>query len=159
LAAPATEGWQFCRTPTCEVGYYASPDVAPITLDAMRTTPFLKSDEPGRLVCFCFEHTARDIIEDARAHPESTIKVAITEACRSGADDCERKNPEGRCCLGNVAAVIRDARAGSPEDSPGDSEDQGACCSSEAPPVVAAGSTVVAALNKLGDRTASKPGD
>jgi acetoin utilization deacetylase AcuC-like enzyme len=119
----ASESWQFCRTPSCSIGYFSSPKREAVTLDAMKTTPFPKSDDPARLVCFCFEHTVEAVTEDLRKHPESTIKADIREACRGGQDDCERMNPEGLCCLGNVALVIRNAGGGSSNGS--------SCCGSE----------------------------
>lgn len=126
------DGWRFCRTSSCAVGYFGG-ESDPILLSAMGTVPFPKSDSPERFVCFCFEHTVAAVAEDVRSNPESTIKAAITEACRSGLDDCALKNPEGVCCLGNVATVIRrdaDQVSATPE-APCTSEGQGSCCPSE----------------------------
>ena len=127
------DGWRFCPASTCTVGYFVSADVTPILVDAMRTVPFAKSQEPCRLVCFCFEHTARAIAEEVLAGGESIIKAAIAEACRKGADDCERKNPEGRCCLGHVAAVIREVDREDGDCSAGGDQPQVACCPPKAP--------------------------
>ena len=109
LEADPADDWKFCRTLDCAVVYFSLPEVAPVPLGALRTTPFPKSDNPDRLVCFCFDHTVAAVAEDAQTHAESTLKAAITAACRSGLDDCARMNPEGVCCLGNVDAVIREA--------------------------------------------------
>lgn len=127
------DGWRCCRTPTCPVGYFASPEDTPILVEAMRTVPFPKSEDPSRLVCFCFEHSARAITEDVLAGGESSIKAAITEACRKGSDDCERKNPEGRCCLGHVAAVIREVDREAGDCSARGDQAQVACCPPKAP--------------------------
>jgi len=156
-AVETTKGWLSCRTASCGVGYFASAKVPPIRLDSMLTTPFPKSDAPERLVCFCFGHTVAAVTEDARSHPESTIKATIAEACRASQDDCERLNPEGHCCLGNVAAVIRDANPEptSPEASCA-SEREDSCCPSEpgsSPPgdsVKPGNSGLAAALGTVG---------
>ena len=95
--------------------------------------PFPKCEDPDRLVCFCFVHAVRDITADVLAHGESRIQASITEACRRGADDCKRKNPEGRCCLGNVAAVIRAAGGDLASSDVAGGGSEGACCASEAP--------------------------
>lgn len=125
------DGWRFCRTSSCAVGYFADA-AEPIFLREMGTIPFQKSGAPERFVCFCFEHTVAAVAKDARSNPKSTIKTAITEACRSGLDDCARKNPQGACCLGNVAAVIRDAdQAAATAEAPSTSAGQGTCCPSE----------------------------
>ena len=108
--------WRFCGTPSCLVGYYGTDCKTVVPLDALRTTPFPKSDNLLQFVCFCFEHTVAAIIDDVKHHQSPTLQASITEACRQGLDACEQKNPEGRCCLGNVAAVVRRAEgAPSPE--------------------------------------------
>jgi len=151
-----SDDWRFCRSSSCAVGYFVAGS-EPILLDQMGTVPFPKSDAPERLVCFCFEHTVAAVAQDARSGPESTIKATITEACRSGLDDCARKNPEGVCCLGNVAAVIRTANQVPTEpETACASEGQGSCCPSEvqpSPPTLSAKpdrSGVAAAMGALG---------
>ena len=66
--------------------------------------------EASQLVCFCFGHSRADLKRDFEAHGRSTIREAITLACREGRGDCERMNPKGRCCLGDVGAVVRGLR-------------------------------------------------
>jgi len=106
------------------VGYFA-PDDQVITLAEMRTTPYPKSDASGRKVCFCFDHTVESVLVDVTPSGTSNIKAAIMEACGRGQDDCERMNPEGRCCLGNIARLLK--RNGGVSDAP-------TCCSKGAPP-------------------------
>ena len=48
-----------------------------------------KKRGPRSASLFCFEYTARTITKDVRTGGESSIKAAITDACRKGADDCE----------------------------------------------------------------------
>ena len=150
------DGWRFCRTSSCAVGYFAG-ETEPILLSEMGTVPFPKSDAPERFVCFCFEHTVAAVAKDARSNRSSTIKAAITEACRSGLDDCALKNPEGVCCLGNVAAVIRGAdQVSATPEAPYASEGEASCCPSElqsSPPATSANSGrsgLTAAMGALG---------
>lgn len=161
----ALVGWRGCRSPSCDVGYFRDHG-EPILLAEMASVPFLKSHSPDRLVCFCFEHTVAAVAEDMRTHGESTIKAAITKACGGGLDDCERKNPEGRCCLGNVAAVVRavnnddtptQARpSGPPPGTPSAAPEPGADCCAPAAPILRAAQTkpkragVVAAVGAMG---------
>ena len=109
----SVSAWRFCRTASCAVGYYGTDCKTVVDLDALETTPYPKSDDPNRLVCFCFGHTVAAVIDDVRKNEAPTLQASITDACRRGLDECEEKNPEGRCCLANVAAVIRMAK-GSP---------------------------------------------
>jgi hypothetical protein len=104
--------WLFCTDRRCSVGYF-TPDDDVITLTEMHTTPFPKSDALKRRVCFCFDHTVGAVLADVTADGVSKIRAAIMEACGRGLDDCTRKNPEGRCCLGNVALLLRSNEDGS----------------------------------------------
>ena len=103
----AGEGWSLCTTKSCEVVYFRNEDV--ILVGQTLAIPFHKSDDPQRLVCFCFGHTVASVEADAGPDGDSTIRTSIQAACGEGKDDCVRKNPQGRCCLGNVALVLKNA--------------------------------------------------
>ena len=47
-------------------------------------------------VCYCFEYTEQDIIEDLKNHRYSTILHKITEEKSNNACNCEEKHPEHR---------------------------------------------------------------
>lgn len=99
--------WFICRSFGCDVVYFSINRA--ITLDAVDSTPFVKSDDPDRLVCFCFQHSASSILADP------SIRERIREKCGAGEDDCERKNPQGRCCLGDIGRLLKSV------------EDEGCC--------------------------------
>ena len=107
---PAHEGWRLCTSDGCGVVYFRGDEV--IVLGETRAVPFHKSGAADRLVCFCFEHSVADLEADIAANGQSTIQASIKAECRAGHDDCERKNPQGRCCLGNVGQVVKRAAAG-----------------------------------------------
>lgn len=118
------DGWRVCTSESCEVVYFRDGEV--VVLGQTRGVPFHKSEDPQRLVCFCFEHSVADIETDVAQNGASTIQLSIKAECRAGRDDCERKNPQGRCCLGNVGQVVKRA-------APGDADGRGAdCCEGEA---------------------------
>ncbi len=52
-----------------------------------------KSDD---LVCFCFEHTRKEIEQDYLDNGKSTIMAAIATGKKGGRCDCAAKNPKGR---------------------------------------------------------------
>lgn len=120
------EGWRLCTSESCDVVYFL--DGAVVVLGETRGLPFHKSDDPNRLACFCFEHTVAELEADVASNGTSTIQASIKAACKAGRDDCERKNPQGRCCLGNVGQVVKRAV---PHDT---SRGSGAsCCGAETP--------------------------
>ncbi len=47
------------------------------------------------LICYCFGYTARDIINDLRAHGRSTIFETIAAEKRAGKCHCADVNPKG----------------------------------------------------------------
>jgi hypothetical protein len=52
--------------------------------------------EPDKTVCYCFNHTERDIEQDALANGFSTIMQKIAAEKKAGGCQCEIKNPKGR---------------------------------------------------------------
>ncbi len=62
-----------------------------------------------RTVCYCFAVTEADLRREIAETGRSTAAAEITEHVRAGRCACEVKNPQGSCCLGNVARAIREA--------------------------------------------------
>lgn len=141
--------WFFCPAPGCAVVYF---DAEGHRLDksALSVRVGTKESHAPRPVCYCFGHSFEEIQAEVAATGTSTIPDSITEKCRQGLHECERKNPQGTCCLGNVRAVLREAQAsGSRSDVMSESD----CCTPSTPvarkPVagrLAAGGAVVSAV-------------
>lgn len=96
----------FCETTTCAVVYYVE-DGGHVEKSELRVAVFQKETDPARPVCYCFEHSVRDVLDAERGDGTNPIVEAITSACRAGLDRCEETNPQGRCCLGNVRGLLR----------------------------------------------------
>lgn len=106
---PCEDGWELCLSGSeCNVVYFH--DATVLEKSQLRALPYHKGDDEGRLVCFCFGHTVSAIAREVNLTGGSTLQVAIRDACRRGETDCERLNPQGRCCLGNIAGVIEEER-------------------------------------------------
>ena len=57
-------------------------------------------------ICYCFEYTEADIIEDVQKNNgRSTIIERIISETRSGNCQCRTKNPKGTWCLADVRRV------------------------------------------------------
>jgi hypothetical protein len=69
-----------------------------------------ETTEEPRPVCYCFEHTVKEIEAEILATGTSQVADEITEKCRQGLDRCEETNPQGSCCLGNVRRAMKEAR-------------------------------------------------
>jgi hypothetical protein len=62
------------------------------------------------MLCYCFGFTRAQMERDVAERGESTIPDRIAAEIRAGTCDCKRKNPSGRCCLGEVRQAVDDAR-------------------------------------------------
>lgn len=98
------EGFSFCRTAGCEVSYFGRETFH--TTD-VRHLIFHKSVDPARLVCYCFNHSVKEIECEVQATGASTVPNSIRESCKKGMDECEKNNPQGSCCLGNVSRIVK----------------------------------------------------
>lgn len=106
--APAV--YHFCCTPSCAVVYFASAAQGPaqersaITREQLRERVFQKEPADDVLVCYCFRYRVGDIHRSDRAG-RSAILADIVAGTQQGRCACELRNPQGRCCLGNVRRV------------------------------------------------------
>jgi len=128
LASLVTEGtpigdgrYRFCRTQGCEVAYFSELGHPSIRVGSLRVRVGQKESAPDRPVCYCFGHSAADIVAEVQSTGGSTIPEVITERCHRGEQRCPETNPQGSCCLGNVRAVLAEAKA-QPVEAP-------SCCS------------------------------
>ena len=72
------------------------------------TVPVFQKEPSGaRTVCYCFAITEREIQQELAANGRSTASDRVTELVKADRCACEVKNPQGSCCLGNLAAVAR----------------------------------------------------
>ena len=118
------DGFCFCATPACTVAYFHSTSGELISCPDVVVPIFQKSIDPERLVCYCFQHTVAAIQREVRDTGTSRIATDIKANCAQALGDCERTNPEGTCCLGNIQRVIREAAGTNQPSTPGGGE----CC-------------------------------
>ncbi len=126
----ALDGFRFCPARECDVAYFHTASGELVLCSEVVVPIFQKSPDPERLVCYCFKHTVLEIQQEANTESgASRIAAEIKARCAQGLDDCERNNPQGSCCLGNVQRVFRDAVASSaPQRPPPDTGDGCKCC-------------------------------
>ena len=98
----------FCKTPTCDVVYFANNGVTFRKPD-VRVRVGIKETEDPVPVCYCFDYTRARIFDEIQATGESTALPFITDKVKAGACRCETENPSGRCCLGDVKKTVRKA--------------------------------------------------
>ena len=92
--------WRFCRNADCPVVYFSEAGAA-LEAEALTVRVGQKEHGADRPICYCFGHSAAELLE------RPSIQDEIKAACKRGEDRCPETNPQGSCCLGNVAAVLR----------------------------------------------------
>jgi hypothetical protein len=104
---PKQELW-LCRGPACSVVYFGSEGTI-ITTDQVHVTPGFKAGGSG-LVCYCFEHTEADLVEEVRLSGTSSTLASVEIQVRVGNCACEVRNPSGKCCLKDLKAIVVEAQ-------------------------------------------------
>jgi hypothetical protein len=59
-------------------------------------------------VCYCFGFRRKDIEDEIAETGRSSVADQIRMEVSAGNCACEVKNPSGKCCLGDVARMVKD---------------------------------------------------
>ncbi len=102
LSAPAH---RFCATASCPVAYFGEGEA--FDREDLAVPVFQKEPPGNRTVCYCFAVTEADLRREIVESGRSTAAQRISAHVKAGRCACEIKNPQGSCCLGNVAAVVK----------------------------------------------------
>lgn len=103
---PVQDEFCFCRGPECDVVYFL-PGQALFRKEDLTVRVGLKEPEDSMApVCYCFGWTAQKIQEEITRTGRSTATEQIKAQVKAGNCACEVTNPQGSCCLGNVASVV-----------------------------------------------------
>lgn len=108
---PRQEGFFFCPTPTCEVVYFLPGRPLFRKEDLSVRVGLKEPDDPTVPVCYCFDWTPQNIRAELETTGRSTVIDQIKAQVKAGNCDCEVTNPQGSCCLGNVAKAVQQATA------------------------------------------------
>lgn len=100
----AAGSYRFCATRRCPIVYFAAEEEA-VRHEQLRERVFQKEPAGDVLVCYCFRYSV-----SALQHSEPTQRAAILADIVAGTRQvqcaCELRNPQGRCCLGNVRQLL-----------------------------------------------------
>jgi hypothetical protein len=101
---------RFCSTPESPVVYFGQGEV--FDREELSVPVFQKEPAGARTVCYCFAITEPDLRRELFASGRSTAFDRITALVNAERCACEVRNPQGSCCLGNVAAAVASLKAG-----------------------------------------------
>ena len=101
----STVSYYMCPNKACHVVYFDDSGQIYKTTD-LKVPVFQKSDDEDCPVCYCFGWTRRRIKREIDETGTSTAIADISAHVKAGRCACEVNNPQGSCCLANVASVI-----------------------------------------------------
>jgi len=107
---PADEGadYRFCTTKGCPVVYYSPrSDVPELSLTDVNVRVGQKMPGAPTPVCYCFAYTEEEITAELKKTGVAAIPERIRGEMKAGNCFCPKSNPSGKCCFGNVQAVVR----------------------------------------------------
>ena len=93
----------YCNDPDCAIVYFSNEE-API-FEKIDLSVKVYSKDMGEDVdaCYCFDWTRKRIRDQIDTTGISTAFDEVTEEMNAGRCECERKNPKGDCCLGDIS--------------------------------------------------------
>lgn len=106
LRATIGDDATFCLNPACEVAY-CNPGGF-VVRKGQTILPVAIKDQGDHVpVCYCFGFKRGDLRKDLTEQGKTDIPEQIRKGIAEGRCACERTNPQGACCLGNVAGAIK----------------------------------------------------
>ena len=108
LTAVSSEAtYRFCPAPDCPTVYYRGDGQQVFGEQDLRERVYQKhADDPSSLVCYCFGYRVADVLAEWQRRGANTIVKRIEAGIQAGQCACDIRNPQGRCCLGNVHELV-----------------------------------------------------
>jgi hypothetical protein len=112
LGVPLTEvasdaTYRFCPTPDCPTVYYRGDGRQVFDEQDLRERVYQKhADDPTILICYCFGYRVADVLAEWESKGVTTVIERIQAGIQAGQCACDIRNPQGRCCLGNVRELV-----------------------------------------------------
>lgn len=104
--------YYFCPTFSCPVVYFTKNDEQIFETSDLTVRVAHKDHSATTPICYCFHHTRKSIEDEIESTGKSTVIARITAEVQAGRCECETKNPQGTCCMGNVSRVVKDVMRG-----------------------------------------------
>lgn len=102
------EPYWFCETPVCRMVYFSFEGVSRFHEKDLKVRVGIKETEDPVPLCYCIGWDRKRIRDEIKATGKSTAVVSITKEVKAGNCFCERSNPQGTCCLGNVSKAVKE---------------------------------------------------
>lgn len=105
------EDYSFCSTPSCELVYVSHSGKHIVSKSRLKVRVGIKEKEDPIPLCYCFGFSRADIFKEVEEKGDTEIPAYIRGKVKAGECFCERSNPSGGCCLGDVGRAVKEAKA------------------------------------------------
>lgn len=109
-SAVAEGNYVLCLNPACAQVYTGPGGTRAFVQSDLAIRVGFKEKDPPHLVCYCFGHSVEGIEEEMLRTDGTTVVERIRAEVQAGRCACSTKNPQGTCCLGNVARAVKEAQ-------------------------------------------------
>lgn len=100
--------YRFCETAGCDAVYFSTDGEQVFSTSDLRQRVGLKAQgDLSAPVCYCFGFTVGDLEADMHLGRAPATAERIRDLVRARLCACEVRNPSGRCCLGEIARIVR----------------------------------------------------
>jgi hypothetical protein len=101
--------YRFCGAQACDVVYFSEDGPQRFNREDLTVRVGVKETKGPRPICYCFGHTAEEMIEQIKGTGRTSVPDDIRSRLETEGCHCERTNPQGSCCLGVVLAFAEEA--------------------------------------------------
>lgn len=108
--------YKFCKSPSCKLVYFSEDPANYFLTEELKKKVTQKDGSLDVEVCYCFGHTRQTILTEIQKTGGSSALQDIKTKMKDPGCFCERINPQGACCLGNVSAWIKEASSSTPKN-------------------------------------------
>lgn len=106
----AATQYYYCAEADCPVVYFAQDGIPSFTTADIKVAVFSKDPGGDVNACYCFDWTRNRIRNELAETGKSTAAIEIAKKVKAQLCECDVKNPKGTCCLGDVNAVVKEAK-------------------------------------------------
>jgi hypothetical protein len=101
--------YYMCEVRSCPTVYFTDRGMRFNKTD-IRVKVWQKEDDPKVPACYCFGNSVATIQDEIIQTGNTDVISRIGAEVRAGNCRCEVTNPQGQCCLGNVAKAVKIAK-------------------------------------------------
>lgn len=95
----------FCTSSDCETVYFSESGNR-YHQNQVRATVGQKQTSNDRPICYCFDVTAQQVLDELYQSGESHSKAFVTAQTKSKNCACDIRNPSGLCCLASFPSDV-----------------------------------------------------